>query len=153
MNIKSCIVEPYYQYPTHEFNWNRSDFIYRKGIENWDIGQNLALYSYTMYLYDKPTRMALVSSVIEDDANGYLDVEFVVAGYGKEEISVEYSNKDSTIFVRDYQNETICSYKMDDTLSQKINFSQNPTSTLKNGVLKISFRTKQEQKDIKIKID
>jgi HSP20 family molecular chaperone IbpA len=153
MNIKSCIVEPYYQYPTHEFNWNRSDFVYRKGIENWDIGQNLALYNYTMQLYNKPTKTALVSSVIQDDDNGYVDVEFVVAGYGKEEINVEYSNKDSTIFVRDYQNETICSYQMDDTLSQKINFSQNPTSTLKNGVLKISFRTKQEQKDIKIKID
>ena len=144
---KNCLIQPYTKFNS-SLEWEEI-FKYLTDVKNSTaihVKPNLRDTETT-------TKTAYFVKTIFDKPNGFVDIEFVVAGYEKTEINVEFSHKEKTLFVRNSQNETLCTYLFDDNLTQDVDFSQNPTSTLKNGILKVSFKLKQEQKDIKITIN
>lgn len=145
---QNCYIQPYDQYSNSAILW-RNIFDYMENIKNQTSVHIKAKVRDT----ETPTKTAYFVKTISDKPNGFVDIEFVVAGYEKTEINVEFSHKEKTLFVRNSQNETLCTYLFDDNLTRDVDFSQNPTSTLKNGILKVSFKLKQEQKDIKITIN
>lgn len=143
---KNCYIQPYTKFNSPS-EWENL-FKYLAEVKNTQ-----AVHVKTNTLSGDPAKFAYFVGSKVDEPNGFVDLEFVVVGYGKDQINVEYSVKESTLFVRNLQNESLCSYYLGDKLTQQIDFSQNITSTLKNGLLNVAFKLKQTQKDIKIKID